>query len=370
MSNFSCNLISKDLLELQKTYSYEEYNGISAVCVQLLKDYDSEIELDEENLEEDLDYLSAFLFVLYEEINELCEKLHYGLSTIRPTISIKKKENFVLVVLRVFLYDLDYQLVFPKKEKLTTENIIVDEKKLNYYINKILLANDFYEYEDTDQLIDNCLVYIDFYGKEIEVREINKMYRYQNKGLAYKIGGYLEFKNTMMNDRLEYFKITKIKRRKVLELNDDIVKKLHFLNTKTVDGFKKKLKAVVSKIDSFDRSCMHFLEELNLCNDIHISKDFMEEFEETKLLTFPELPKSKEARYLMAKQILIDAYFEKIYYNMYDKYDYSYLNPFLREEYAFYQLVKSNDYGLDLNDYFEGRKYDSFIYTIIKNGGL
>ena len=28
MSNFSCNLISKDLLELEKIYSYDEYDTI------------------------------------------------------------------------------------------------------------------------------------------------------------------------------------------------------------------------------------------------------------------------------------------------------------------------------------------------------
>lgn len=368
MSNFSCNLISKDLLELEKTYTYEEYNAIKRECIRILDENDYEV--DEENLEKDIQYTGVFLYLLYDEIKKLCDKLHFGLSSIRPTIDIKKKNNFVLLVLRVFIYDLDYQLVLPKKEKMIIKNVIVDEKKLNFFIKRILLLNDFYEYVETDQIVDDCLVYIDFYGKEIEISEINEMYEYQDKGLSYKLGGYLEFKNTMMNGRLEYFPITKIKRREVLELNDDIVKELHFLNTKTVDGFKKKVKTVLSKIDSFDKSCMCFLEELNLCNDIHISKDFIEEFEEAGLSMFPEIPRSKEATYLVAKQIIIDAYFEKIYYNMYDKYDYSYLNSFFREEHAFYELLKAEDLGLEFNDYLESRKYDSFIYTLIKNGGL
>lgn len=368
MSNFSCNLISKDLLELEKIYSYDEYDTIKRECIRILaeNDYDT----NEDHLEKDIQYTGVFLYLLYDEIKKLCDKLHFGLSSIRPTIDIKKKVNFVLLVLRVFIYDLDYQLVFPKKEKMIIKNVIVDEKKLNFFIKRILLINDFYEYVETDQIVDDCLVYIDFYGKEIEISEINKMYEYQDKGLSYKLGGYLEFKNTMMNDRLEYFKITNIKKRKVFELSDSIVKELNFLNTKTVDSFKKKLKTVLSKMDSFDKSCISFLEELSLCNDIHISKDFIEEFEEAGMAMFLDVPKSKEEVYLIAKQIIIDAYFEKIYYNMYDKYDYSYLNTFFKEEHSFYELLKADDLGLEYNDYLEGRKYDSFIYTLIKNGGL
>ena len=365
MTKYSYNLLRNDVIQIQFTLSTKEYEDIMENVDKLIKEKEEEFRFDLEETNFILNTETAIKIIMLDDIAEICQGLNIILvEHLVPQVEIKEKKDNVIIIFSCIILDNEYKLIWPDIED---DSPTIKDDEIQTIIDDILINHNYFEYEDVNQIEDDCIIYIDFYGKEIRIDDINPMYVYSSSSLRLKIGGYLEFTNTKMNNRKEYFKIVRIKRKKALELNDEIVKEINFLDAKSVEEFQNKFKKVFLNTERFTRLYLHAKERMIDINNIKISNEAYDIFVKNNV---PKKNKniSVEQKYDLIKSFIIDAYLDEMYYNIKDKLDLSYLNDYFMQEYELIRLVNEN-LDIDYDFYLKSRMYDGFIYTLFKNGG-
>ena len=365
MNKYSYNLLGNDVIQIQFTLSLIEYEDLIKNVDKLIKEKEEEMKFEEENNNFLINTETAIKIIMLEDIMDICQNLNIVLvDRLIPQVEIKTQKDDVVIIFSCIVLDSDYKLIWPD---IDDDVPTFKEDEFETIIDDILINHNYFEYEEVNQIEDDCVIYIDFYGKEISIDDINPMYVYNAGYLRLKIGGYLEFINTKMNNRKEYFKIVRIKRKKALKLSDEIVKELNFLNTRKVDEFLNKFKKVFLNTEKFTRLYLHGKERMIEINNINISSEAYDIFVKNNILK-KNKNISVEQKYDLIKSFIIDAYLDEMYYNIKDKIDLSYLNDYFMQEYELIRLVNES-INIDYDFYFKSRMYDGFIYTLFKNGG-
>ena len=376
MKSYGINRISKDLVEFALVYDNLEFSELNDQVLDVIN-YNS-IEIEDEDYFNNEFYCSIMANMVLDDIDEINRKemnIVLVKSLLVKSKIIEINDDEVMIIVRIANALEDLKIKIPAYKDIMKEKFIPDKEALNAIINYVLVNNGFVKKSDVAVYNHNCLVEIDVYGKNVLVDDsfslIKDKYELLGSLEGKKVGDEVAVKNVLMNNRLEKHKIARIYEIKEKELSDDIVLKLNYHNTKTVEEFKKTFENDFNKASRFSfRLTLIYDELIQKSNNFNITK-YLYDFA-SEVISFGTMGKfSKEKKYDLIKSRIIEAFLEEKYYNIdvAKKYDITYLHPLFKSEYDMLKLLK-NIFDTDFETYLESRRDDALLYTLIKKGGF
>ena len=372
MKSYAINRIAKDLIEFALVYDTLEFNELNDQVLEVIN-YNS-IDIEEEDYYKNDFYCSVMANMVLDDIDEI-NKEELNIVLVKSLISkakiipINDVETMVIVKIANALEDLKIKI--PSYKEIMKIKYPSDNNESDSMISYILINNGFIKEVDALEYNNNCFVEIDVYGKNVLVDDsislVKDKYELITSLEGKKVNDEVEVKNVLMNNRIEKYKISRMYEIKAQDLSDDIVKKLNYHNTKTVEEFKTTFADDFNKAGRFGfRLGLIYDSLIKESNNFNITKylyDFAGE-----IISFEIMGNfSKEKKYDLIKSRIIEAFLEEKYYNkdVISKYDISYLNPIFRIEYDILKLLK-NIFNTDFSTYLESRRDDALLYTIVK----
>ena len=374
MKSYAINRISKDLIEFALTYDIDEFNDINEQVFEVLK-YNS-FTIDENDYINNEIYKTVLSNMLLDDVDFINNNdLHTTLvrSLIGKARIIKINEEEIMIIFNVANVQEDISIKLPSFKEISKIKMTKKDES-DSIINYILINNGFIKKEDVEEFnVDTC-VEVDMYGKSVLLYDSFSIVESEFELIGSledkRVGDEVAVKNTLMNNRIEKHKISKIYSIVAEDLSDEIVKKLNYHNTKTKEEFCDLIKKQCEKIDNFAFYLNEIYKSLTKDNNFNVTK-YLFEFAST-VIDWPNLGiLSKENKYDLIKSRIIKAFLEEKYYNKDGKikYDTSYLNPIFKLEYDILKLL-NNLFNTDFDTYLETRQEDALLYTLVKNGGF
>lgn len=286
------DLVKKDLLnykleELQKQINL--YKSISANTkseqskerYQSLKQEYNNMTI--ENCQFDTDLLELGLCdLLLKDILEHIEKLGIAQVFGQDTSVIGSfTDNNPLTLIYSFCYvNIDTTITYPKTKG---NAYLFTSKDTDMIQTEMLIANNFYNKKEsniTTEFSDVKFAYMceddirfDLYMDISEIESKLQIDRSQLVGLNKN-----QYLIPNKEDKKCLINIKEIYEKDVMEITDEIAKKLNYLNTKTVKELRMKIKEVFSLVYNINSSVMSILENIAKVNEFKIDKYVKEHF--------------------------------------------------------------------------------------------
>ena len=284
------------------------------------------------------------------------------------------RDNPLLVICQFCILSMDIQLRFPPLIPLELLNIPFLDEVVKDFTESILIQNEEFEEVEVDKAVEGSFVTYDlsYVQDDFKLSEVSGLTIELNDKEEESILFINSKKNDIINldesDNVKVVaKVTKIHELVVKQLTDELVQKINFLNTKTVEEFNKKI------IDIFTFSTnsvalINFLTEFVIKSDDIVFDDYVI----NHFLDGEDVPKKKADREAYIKEVkreLVKEYIITIINLNYIEEEPRFLNQIL-EEYEFDKILFNNPSRVDsYQEYVNRRVYETRVleYCIDNN---
>lgn len=284
------------------------------------------------------------------------------------------RDNPLLVICQFCILSMDIQLRFPPLIPLELLNIPFLDEVVKDFTESILIQHEEFEEVEVDKAVEGSFVTYDlsYVQDDFKLSEVSGLTIELNDKEEESILFINSKKNDIINldesDNVKVVaKVTKIHELVVKQLTDELVQKINFLNTKTVEEFNKKI------IDIFTFSTnsvalINFLTEFVIKSDDIVFDDYVI----NHFLDGEDVPKKKADREAYIKEVkreLVKEYIITIINLNYIEEEPRFLNQIL-EEYEFDKILFNNPSRVDsYQEYVNRRVYETRVleYCIDNN---
>lgn len=283
MKNYSINKITNDVFQFIVTFNRDTFASFFEMFDYNLQNNGTISFKDILNDEEIAKTITVIVLMQMQSFYK-----YETASFIEPELKIieETNEDITLVINQVVFDNEDVNLIYPKLSDLNFEALSeLSENEKNRIIDKILMANGFFENVSVEQgnLFMND-IYVKILGKEKNLKDLLTEEQYHlltfdaKKCKEYKIKDQIKVKNNLLKNGNIIYTISKIIERKPLTLNDEIVQKLNYKNCKNCEEFKEKVFSNAKDVRNFEKFIYDVKNKMAEINKIHISKEFFEMF--------------------------------------------------------------------------------------------
>lgn len=265
----------KKQIKLYRGISKKSNNELSETRYKLFQKQYDELTIDNISLDkvdianEVCDYIIGDIFNHIDSLN-IIQVLKQDISVIG---SLDDSSPFTLIYSFPYIsydYDMKYPTekgipyIFSKNDidKIQTEMLIANKF---YESKKVLYATEFSDLLFSSMCEDNMIM-----KKRMDIAEIEGILHLDEDQLVGLQRNRYEFVNN--NNQKCLIDIKEIYDKEVLDITDDMVLKMNYLNTKTVKEFRKKIIEVFSVVYNINSNVMSLLMRMYIINDFHIDK--------------------------------------------------------------------------------------------------
>ncbi len=275
-------------------------------------------------------------------------------------------DNNSLTIVYSFCYiPYDYQIVYPKNkgnayfftnkdiDMIQTEMMIANKMYTKVKVNKVSEFSDIlFSYMHEDDMLFNLYMDISEVESKFNIDRSQLLELDRNKYLVYNI-----------NNEKCIINIKEIYDKKVFDINDDLVKKINFNNTKTVEELRKTIKDIFSFIYNLKSNVFSILQNMINLNNFPINEYTLKHY---LMQSGEEYNKEFEDKYIddMKASYITSYIFTKYDINI-DKYI-----DYLEYEYYLFCDIKQNNDRQALEDYFNMRAPYYALYEFFRQKNL
>lgn len=238
----------------------------------------------------------------------------------------------------------DYEMRYPTErgvpyiftnddiDKIQTEILIANKF---YKSKEVKLTSEFSDLVFSSMCEDNMMV-----NKRKDIAELEGILHLDEDQLVGLESKRYEIIN---NDEQKcLIDIKEIYDKEVLEITDDIVLKINYLNTKTVQEFRNKIKEVFSVIYNINSNVMSLLIRMYSLNDFHIDNFQLKHFRKVLGIDEPDVESLKRT---------ISMYFVIAYIFSLEKVDIEHYLFYIEQEYKLLYQIKKRDNATSFEDF-------------------
>lgn len=291
-------------MEMKQSYISDNYHIIyltfsKELMNEIFDEVKYENDVSDYKKEEDPKFLEGL--VKEDIINQIYDRLtKLDVMPIgKPIIKFMKSINEnspLLVIVKTCVLRNDLNLHFPIDFNITVDYKKLEDKYQNQLIKKILLNNFEYELVPSSKVTSKSVVHfnISFSQDEItfdnldnqiiDLSEKNEEFEYDLL-IGNKVGDEVTLTSGEITTKA---KITKIFEKKLNQLTDQVVLRLDFAQTKTVNEFKEKLKEITVFSTIVDTYSSYIINYIIQNHDYELDDDMKRHF-----LSFPHTEKDK-----------------------------------------------------------------------------
>lgn len=276
------------------------------------------------------------------------------------------EDNSSLTMIYSFCYIRDdYELIYPTTKG---NEYFFTEKDIDMLQTELLIMNKLYEKESAEKVTEFSDIVFSYFNESdtrlnlfMDINEIESTLSINRTELI----GLNKDKHTVYNNngRSVIIEILEIYNKKVCEINDEIVKKINYENTRTVIDLRKKIKKIFSFIYNMKSNVTSILDKtLDLNNfpiDDYIYKHYFKHI------------KRKYKNVLNMYQLLdikLAFFTSYVFYNY--QVDLQYYVYYIEKEYDLLYKAKNPNSTLSLEDFLRMRVPHYVLYDFFKSKNL
>lgn len=278
--------------------------------------------------------------------------------------SLEDNNSLTMIYSFCYIRD-DYEIIYPTTKG---NEYFFTEKDIDMLQTELLIMNKLYEKVTVEKVTEFSDLLFSYFNETdiqlnlfMDINEIESTLSINRSELI----GLNKDKHTVNNNNGQdvIIEILEIYDKKVFEINDDIVKKMNYENTKTVIDLRKKLKKIFSFIYNMKINVTSILDSTLDLNNFPIDDFVMKHY-------FKHI-KRKYTKVLKMYQIIdikLAFFTSYVFYNY--QFDLQYYVYYIEKEYDLLHKAKHPNSTLSLEDFLRMRVPHYVLYDFFKSKNL